>query len=116
MAIFNIEDEEERFEKYIDYWHENGFGKLLDTHLRLQAPMFAWFDGSVRVLDWMIKIETMEQDWKDLSKHFGVKFKELEKARKNYHRALNDTKVSDMSKRKICQIIALDYCCLNYKL
>ena len=64
-------------------------------------------------LDWLVKMETIDEDWEVLLKYFGKEIpKEIELARKNYHRALNDTNVSDEVKQKICQIAAPDYCCL----
>lgn len=117
LSEWKIEDEEKRFEAYVEYWYKHGYYKLLDTHLRLQAPMFTWIDGSIRPLDWLVKMETIDEDWEVLLKYFGKEIpKEIELARKNYHRALNDTNVSDEVKQKICQIAAPDYCCLNYKL
>jgi len=116
FPIWNIADEEERFVAYIDMWHKDGFGQLLDTHLRLQTPMFTYIDGNVRALDFVVKMEELTEGWKSMSDYFGIRFRPLEFARKNNERALNDKLVPDRTKRKLCQIIAQDYCCLNYKL
>jgi len=116
MDIWKIKNEEERFEAYVNHWHQNGFGHLMDTHLRLQSAMFTWPDGSIRPLDWVVKMETINEDWRTLSAFFNKEWEDMETARKNYHRALNDSAVSDETKRKVCQVVAHDYCCLNYKL
>jgi len=112
------EDKMKRFLKFVDYWHKNTMKDVLDTHFRLQAPMLSWYDGSVRRIDWFMPLETLDESWDELKELLGVETgpKKAQKARKNRNPTVDKHKVSDEYKRKICQIVAIDYCCLNYEL
>lgn len=106
-----------RFLKFVDYWHENSMDETLDTHLRLQAPMMSWYDGSVHRIDWFMPIEEMDDKWNELKEFLELDLPpKVSVARKNNHPSIDKAKIPDEYNRKICQIIAIDYCCLNYKL
>eukprot|EP00494_Astrolonche_serrata_P025999 UN26260 len=73
---WDLDDPQERFYKFVDYWYENGMAKTLDTHLRLQAPMLSWYDGSMHRLDYLLDIENIDDRWDELTELFDLAPKE----------------------------------------
>ena len=58
-----------------------------------------------------------EKGWQEIASSKGVTIPDGEMTHgRKITRRFNVTKVSDDAKRKICRILALDYCCLNIEL
>ena len=60
---------------------------------------------------------TAEKGWQEIANSHGVTIPDGEMTHgRKITRRFNVSKVSDTAKRKICKILALDYCCLNIPL
>ena len=89
-----------------------------DVHLHLQVPMLSNHETGlpVRVTE-IFNTETATKSWEDIVSRYGETLPESENLNgRATPRRFNPTFVSIEAKRKICQIAAIDYCCLNLKL
>ena len=57
-----------------------------------------------------------EKGWQHIADTRGVKLPKHMKVGRKTSRRFNLAMVSNATKRKICRILALDYCCLNIEL
>ena len=58
-----------------------------------------------------------EKEWQEVASQKGVTIPDGEmKHGRHQSRRFDVSKVSEVTQQKICQLLALDYCCLNFKL
>ena len=105
-----------RFEKFVrDYSGLDPF----DVHLHLQVSNLVFGDGTGEPLPItrLYNASDAEREWQAIAKSKGVEIDDgdITHGRK-ITRRFNVDLVSDETKRKICKMLALDYCCLNIKL
>jgi hypothetical protein len=104
-----------RFTKFVtDY---NGTYPF-DIHLNLQVSNFIYPNGSPMPLTRIYNSNETEAGWVHIGNTVGVShipIDEMTHGRK-ISRRFNISDVSRNTKRKICHLMALDYCCLNIQL
>lgn len=104
-----------RFEKFVrDYDGLDPF----DIHLHLQVSNLVFGGtGEPLPLTRLYNASDAEREWQGIAHAKGVKIDDgdITHGRK-ITRRFNVDLVSNETKRKICKILALDYCCLNIKL
>ncbi len=105
----------ERFERFVrDYDGSDPF----DSHLSCQVPYLAdGRDGAPLPVSALYNASEADGGWRDIARDMGVEIPEgglrvVRGAPRNF----DLSKVTDRAKRKICRILALDYCCLNFEL
>ncbi|KAL9179165.1 hypothetical protein ACHAXT_008455 [Thalassiosira profunda] len=91
-----------------------------DVHFMLQTLCFTDGSGTVLPMANLYDATDAEAGWRDVATRVGAtaflnKGKE-ERDRANSRTLFNASSVSTATQRKICQLMALDYCCLNLKL
>lgn len=88
-----------------------------DGHLRLQIPRLTNQNtGRTFPLTAVFDTHNMERDFESLGKMVNVTNVKVIHAYNRGDYRLNTTHLNEEAKRKICQLSAIDYCCLNYKL
>jgi hypothetical protein len=104
-----------RFEKFVrDYDGLDPF----DIHLHLQVSNLVFgATGEPLPLTRLYNASDAEREWQEIAHAKGVKIDDgdITHGRK-ITRRFNVDLVSNETKRKICKMLALDYCCLNIKL
>lgn len=101
-----------RFEQFVrDYSGLDPF----DTHLNLQISQLVFPTGEPFPMTTLYNATEAEKGWQEVANQRGVEMGEMTLGRK-ITRRFNVAKVSDATKRKICRMMALDYCCLNMPL
>ena len=104
-----------RFEQFVhDY---NGLNPF-DVHLSLQVPFLVHAETGVPFpVSKLYNASTAENDWMNIANAHGVQLPDdgLIHGRRSPRR-FNMSLVTDETKRKICEISMLDYCCLNLDL
>jgi len=104
-----------RFEQFVrDYDGLDPF----DVHLHLQVSNLVYGQsGEPLPLTALYNASNAEREWQDVAKSKGVIIPDgdITHGRK-ISRRFNVDLVTNGTKRKICRLLALDYCCLNMKL
>jgi hypothetical protein len=104
-----------RFEMFVnDYSGTDPF----DVHLSMQVPFLAIAEtGDPLPISVLYNASYAERDWLSIAKQNGVDVPAdtLVHGRKTPRR-FNMSLVTDATKKKICKILMLDYCCLNLEL
>ena len=106
-----------RFEQFVrDYDGREPF----DNHLKLQVAFLVYnsrSNGEPLPISAIYNASEAEKGWTAISSDHGVEIPKdgMVYGRKNARR-FNMNLVSNATKQKICQISALDYCCLNVEL
>lgn len=106
-----------RFEKFVNgYDGTNPF----DEHMNLQTMILTDGNGKLLPMAHLYDASEAEVGWSEIANRFGVTdFKEKEsemRARERPRRSFDISQVSTETKRKICALMSLDYCCLNFEL
>jgi hypothetical protein len=104
-----------RFEQFV---HDYNGTHPFDVHLSLQVPFLTNpKTGKALPISMLYNASEAEADWASIAKHHGVEIPEdgLIHGRKSPRR-FNMDLVTEETKRKICRIVILDYCCLNMEL
>ena len=103
-----------RFEQFVrDY---DGM-KPIDNHLRLQVAFLVYNSksyGAPLPISALYNSSEAHEGWDEIASTRGlfIAKDEMTRGRKNARR-FNLSLVTNATKQKICQIFALDYCCLN---
>ena len=104
-----------RFEQFVrDYDGRNPF----DVHLNLQVANLVYgSSGKPLPITALYNATGAEKGWEEIAREKGVEIPVdgLTHGRK-ITRRFNVSLVADTTKRKICRLLALDYCCLNLPL
>jgi hypothetical protein len=104
-----------RFEQFVaDYDGRDPF----DVHLSLQVPFLTIFGtGEPLPISMLYNASTADTDWLYISRQHEVDVPDdgLVHGRKSPRR-FDISLVRDVTNRKICEILMLDYCCLNLEL
>mmetsp|Transcript_19778 Transcript_19778/g.25627 ORF Transcript_19778/g.25627 Transcript_19778/m.25627 type:complete len:368 (+) Transcript_19778:120-1223(+) len=100
------------FEKFVNDY--DGYHPF-DVHLNLQAPALAHKNGKIYPFDIAFDTHDMGNALKDIAKKVGAPPPEIIRGR-SYPRRINTSDISPLTLRKICQLSAIDFCCLNYPL
>jgi len=104
-----------RFEAFVNKWDaRNAF----DDHIRMQTPTLSnWRNGIAYPMNYLGTVSNMNESWSDIGQLVGrpVQASEVQRGR-SFPRRFNTSAVADVVRRRICQILALDYCCLNFPL
>jgi hypothetical protein len=112
--------EDERTLAFLQFVHVYDAAIPFDGHLRLQTPRLVKHDGRGRALDLDSVVDTHDMDdhWISMAKCVQAPLPPEAGLRANPGRTmiLNVTTIDPATRRKICQLSALDYCCLNYPL
>jgi hypothetical protein len=105
----------ERFERFVrDYDGADPF----DAHLECQVPYLVdGRDGTPLPVSALYNASEADGGWRDIARAMGAEIPEgglrvVRSAPRNF----DLSKVTDYAKQKICRILALDYCCLNFEL
>jgi hypothetical protein len=106
-----------RFEQFVQDYDGS---KPFDNHLRLQVPFLVYnfrSNGAPLPVSAIYNASEANAGWRTIAGEKGVIIPNdgMSHGRKSSRR-FNVDLVSDVTKRKICQILALDYCCLNLEL
>lgn len=106
-----------RFERFV---HDYDGLKPFDNHLRLQVSFLVYnfrSNGAPLPVTSIYNASEAHAGWNIIAKDRGVVLPHdrMTHGRKNSRR-FNLSLVSNETKQKICQIVALDYCCLNLQL
>lgn len=108
-----------RFERFVsEYDGRDPF----DVHLTLQTPMLSSEDGAPLHITQIYNTTDSEGGWKRISKQFHGENTTLGQkdgdviAGRSYPRRFNSDLVSVNTQRRICELVLLDYCCLNLPL
>merc|ERR1712087_663269 len=104
----------ERFERFVaDYSGLDPF----DIHLNLQTGYLVFPTGEPFPLTVLYNATDAERGWQDVASSRGVHIPDGEMTHgRKITRRFNVSLVSNRTKRKICKLLALDYCCLNIEL
>ncbi len=104
-----------RFEQFVrDYDGSDPF----DVHMHLQVSNLVWgVTGNPLPVTKLYNSTEADKGWLDIAREKGVHIPDGELTHgRRITRRFNVSKVSDATKRKICRLMALDYCCLNFEL
>mmetsp|Transcript_12187 Transcript_12187/g.26666 ORF Transcript_12187/g.26666 Transcript_12187/m.26666 type:complete len:462 (-) Transcript_12187:766-2151(-) len=104
-----------RFEQFVrDYSGRDPF----DVHLNLQTTSLVFgITGDPLPISVMYNATEAERGWQELASQRGVEIPDGEMTHgRKITRRINIDLVSDETKRKICRLLSLDYCCLNIEL
>ena len=103
-----------RFEQFVrDYTGLDPF----DVHLNLQLSNLIFPTGEPFPVTTLYNSSEAETGWQEIASANGVTIPDGEMTHgRKITRRFNVSKVSKVTKRKICSILALDYCCLNMQL
>jgi len=104
-----------KFERFV--WEYDGVTPW-DVHLSLQVPILSdQKTGRPARITEVFSTETSTENWKFIVAKYGQTLPESENLNGRAIPRRFDTKlVSIETKQRICQIAAIDYCCLNLKL
>lgn len=100
-----------RFEQFVrDYDGLDPF----DIHLNMQISNLVFPSGEPFPMTALYNATEAEKGWQEIASKRGVTIPDGDMTHgRKISRRFNVSKVSDGTKRKICRILALDYCCLN---
>jgi len=103
-----------RFEQFVrDYTGLDPF----DVHLNLQISSLVFQTGEPFPITTLYNATEAEKGWQEIASANGVTIPDGEMTHgRKITRRFNLDKVLDTTKRKVCRILALDYCCLNIEL
>lgn len=88
-----------------------------DIHLNLQVTNLVFPSGEPMPITTLYNSTKAEKGWQEVAGRRGVNIPDGEMTHgRKITRRFNVSKVTDAAKRKICSILALDYCCLNIEL
>jgi Sulfotransferase family len=107
--------EQERTRAFLQFVEDYDAAMPFDGHLRLQTPRLMRNGGRAFELDTILDTHEMDEHWISIAKRVHAP---IPKALHAYSRGtlLNVTMIVRTARRKMCQLSALDYCCLNYPL
>lgn len=85
--------------------------------LTLQVPNLVFPTGQPFPITTLYNATEAERGWQEIASFIGVTIPsgEMKVGRKKTRR-FNMSLISNRTKRKICRLLALDYCCLNIEL
>lgn len=99
--------------RFVDDW--DGL-TVFDNHLTLQAPLLVHpSTGLARNISYLGEVPLVQESWDQLAELFGTPTLTAIKGR-SYPRRMDIKFVDEDHTNRICQLSAIDYCCLNYKL
>jgi Sulfotransferase family len=107
------------FEKFIDDFDGR---HSFDKHLDLQISYFVVDDGrQSKSMDIIMDSDTLADDLLALAQRVNATTQPDGRTKRRSsesepRKTLNESMISDRTYQKICQLMAWDYCCLNYKL
>jgi hypothetical protein len=104
-----------RFEQFVsDYDGIEPF----DIHLNMQVTNLVYGNtGEPLPISTLYNASDAEKGWQEVARQHGVTIPDGEMTHgRHQSRRFDVSKVSEATQQKICQILALDYCCLNFKL
>ena len=104
-----------RFERFVsDYSGLDPF----DVHLHLQTGNLVFPTGEPLPLTSLYNATKTEERWREVARRKGLNVSESWKRDHGRAKArrFNKSLVTTATKQKICQMLALDYCCLNVEL
>jgi len=103
-----------RFEQFVrDYSGLNPF----DVHLNLQIGNLVFPTGEPFPVTTLYNATDAEKGWQQVARQRGLEIPDGEMVHgRGKTRRFNVGMVTDATKRKICRILALDYCCFNMEL
>jgi hypothetical protein len=104
-----------RFEQFVnDYDGLEPF----DVHLNMQMTNLIYGStGEPLPITTLYNASDAETGWKEVASQVGITIPDGEMTHgRHQSRRFDVSKVSEVTKRKICSVLALDYCCLNFKL
>lgn len=104
-----------RFERFVNEY--DGI-KPFDIHLNMQTTNLIYGKtGEPLPITTLYNSSDAEKGWQEVASRVGVTIPDDEmKHGRHQSRRFDVSKVSEVTQRKICQILALDYCCLNFEL
>ncbi|KAL7478663.1 hypothetical protein ACHAW6_004415 [Cyclotella cf. meneghiniana] len=104
-----------RFERFV--WDYDGISPF-DLHLHLQVPHLSnRHTGRPKRIDEIYHTSSAITDWEYIADFYGESIPdEGEFQARSAPRRFNTSLVSLETKQRICQLSAIDYCCLNLKL
>jgi hypothetical protein len=93
-------------------------GDPFDVHLNLQTTSLVFgITGDPLPISVLYNATEAERGWQELASQRGVEIPDGEMTHgRKITRRINIDLVSDETKRKICRLLSLDYCCLNIEL
>ena len=101
---------------YVSYSYCN-YPYSISASLNLQMSNLIFPSGEPFPVTAIYNSTEAEKGWQEIASSKGVTIPDGEMTHgRKITRRFNVTKVSDDAKRKICRILALDYCCLNIEL
>jgi len=100
----------QRFEQFLDDWDGRD---LFDNHLSLQVPLMAHHSGITRNFTWLGEVGKLDADWKTAASLLTFPSPDVIHGR-SFPRRMNTSTVTARAKRRICKLLALDFCCLNF--
>ena len=105
------------FSQCVMYYLLFAFGSSSDNSLTLQVANIAFPSGEPFPITTLYNATEAERGWQEIARQKGVTIPsgEMKVGRKKTRR-FNMSLISNRTKRKICRIMALDYCCLNIEL
>jgi len=103
-----------RFEQFVqDYSGLDPF----DIHLNLQVSNLVFPTGEPFPITILYNATQAEKGWQEVATQRGVNIPDGEMTHgRKITRRINVSRVSRETKRKVCRMLALDYCCLNIEL
>ena len=103
-----------RFEQFV---HDYDGIEPFDLHLNMQTTTLIYESGKPLPITTLYNASEAVKDWQEIASQKGVTISDGEmKHGRHQSRRFNVSKVSEDTQQKICKILALDYCCLNFKL
>jgi len=104
-----------RFEQFV---HDYDGLEPFDVHLNMQTTNLIYgSSGEPLPISTLYNASEAEKDWQEVASQRGVTIPDGEmKHGRHQSRRFDVSKVSEVTQRKICRILMLDYCCLNFKL
>jgi len=114
-ARFLTPDVNARFDNFVQLW--DGLDAF-DDHLRLQSATLAHRSSGIGYsMDFIGDTNDMTNSWQKIGRLIGrnVESSSVLNGR-SFPRRFNLTAVSTSIRQRICTFLAIDYCCLNFKL
>eukprot|EP00986_Skeletonema_menzelii_P018401 scaffold26636_cov153-Skeletonema_menzelii.AAC.12 len=104
-----------RFEQFV---HDYDGIEPFDVHLNMQTTNLIYgSSGEPLPITTLYNASEAEKDWQEVASQNGVTIPDGEMTHgRHQSRRFNVSRVSEGTQQKICKILALDYCCLNFKL
>eukprot|EP00984_Skeletonema_dohrnii_P017126 scaffold7729_cov88-Skeletonema_dohrnii-CCMP3373.AAC.2 len=103
-----------RFEQFV---HDYDGIEPFDVHLNMQTTNLIYETGEPLPMSALYNASNAEKEWQEVASQKGVTIPDgAMKHGRHQSRRFDVSKVSEVTQQKICQLLALDYCCLNFKL